>query len=160
MLKEPISSIIWDLKYRYRQNGQVIDQTLEDTWHRVAKAIAAAEKPSERAHWEQAFYRVLEHFQFLPGGRILAGAGTVHQVTLLNCFVMSIPEDSLEGIFTAIKEGALTLQAGGGVGYDFSILTATYQGLFPHYLAWMHDISWIRIRTSQGYSQKSWMMAE
>ncbi len=122
MLKEPISKIIWDLKYRYRQDGKVVDQVLEDTWRRVAKSVAAAEKPAEQKHWERAFYQLLEGFKFLPGGRILAGAGTVHKVTLLNCFVMSIPEDSLEGIFTGIKEGALTLQEGGGVGYDFSIL--------------------------------------
>ncbi|HSW71301.1 MAG TPA: adenosylcobalamin-dependent ribonucleoside-diphosphate reductase, partial [Gammaproteobacteria bacterium] len=55
-------------------------------------------------------------------GRILAGAGTRHQVTLFNCFVMNIQEDSIFGIFEALKEGALTLQQGGGVGYDFSVL--------------------------------------
>jgi ribonucleoside-diphosphate reductase alpha chain len=120
--KEPISEIIWDLKYRYRWQGQIKDQTIEDTWRRVSKAVAKAEIQSEQARWQQDFYRILENFQFLPGGRILAGAGTRHQVTLFNCFVMDIQEDSLRGIFDALEEGALTLQQGGGVGYDFSVL--------------------------------------
>jgi ribonucleoside-diphosphate reductase alpha chain len=60
--------------------------------------------------------------RFLPGGRILAGAGTDLDVTLFNCFVMGRIDDSMEGIFDALKEGALTMQHGGGVGYDFSTL--------------------------------------
>ena len=121
-IREPIAEIIWDTKYRYRQDQKIIDVTIDDTWRRVAKAIAKAEKRSERAEWEQAFYHILENYQFLPGGRILAGSGTKHHVTLFNCFVMNIAKDSIPGIFNAIKEGALTLQQGGGVGYDFSIL--------------------------------------
>ncbi|TAK76330.1 MAG: hypothetical protein EPO11_04330, partial [Gammaproteobacteria bacterium] len=119
ILKEPISTTVWDLKYRYRERGQVLEQSVEETWRRVAKAVAGAEKGGG---WEGAFYRILEGFQFLPGGRILAGAGTAHTVTLFNCFVMKIAEDSLTGIFDALREGALTLQQGGGVGYDFSVL--------------------------------------
>lgn len=123
MLKsQSISNIVWDMKYRYRRNGKVIDHTIENTWRRVAKAIARVEKPAERVYWENAFYHILEGFQFLPGGRILAGAGTKNKVTLFNCFVMDIAEDSLKGIFDALEEGALTLQQGGGVGYDFSVL--------------------------------------
>lgn len=117
---EPMSEIVWDIKYRYRRT-KIIDQTIDDTWHRVAKAVAKAESPNESAHWQKQFYDILEHFQFLPGGRILAGAGTKHIVTLFNCFVMPV-SDSLSSIFTALKEGALTLQEGGGVGYDFSPL--------------------------------------
>src|SRR5579883_1089699 len=121
--KEPISNIVWDLKYRYRDQGQVREHAVEETWSRVAKAVATAEKNEvARTQWEQAFYRILEGFRFLPGGRILAGAGTDHTVTLFNCFVMNIAEDSLVSIFDALREGALTLQQGGGVGYDFSIL--------------------------------------
>lgn len=122
-IHEPISEIIWDSKYRYKAaDGDNIDQTVDDTWARVAKAIAGAEKKGERSHWENEFYRILTDFHFLPGGRILAGAGTPHKVTLFNCFVMNIQSDSLKGIFDALKEGALTLQQGGGVGYDFSVL--------------------------------------
>lgn len=118
----PISEYIWDMKYRYRQNNQLVDHTIEDTWQRVAKAVARAETCSLQPTWEKRFYEVLADFKYLPGGRILAGAGTSHSVTLFNCFVMDIAEDSMLGIFNALQEGALTLQQGGGVGYDFSIL--------------------------------------
>jgi ribonucleoside-diphosphate reductase alpha chain len=97
-----------------------VDQTIEDTWRRVAKAVAAPEREPER--WASAYGRLLADFAFLPGGRILAGAGTGRRVTLCNCFVMGTIEDAMEPIFTALKEGALTMQAGGGVGYDFSTL--------------------------------------
>jgi len=119
---EPVSWHVWDAKYRYREGNVVRDQTIEDTWRRVARALAAAEPESERARWAERFYQVLYGFEFLPGGRILAGAGTRHRVTLFNCFVMGIIEDSLDGIFDSLKEGALTMQQGGGVGYDFSTL--------------------------------------
>lgn len=99
-----------------------MDATVEDTWRRAARAVAEAEKPAERQHWEERFYHTLRDFHFLPGGRILAGAGTTHAVTLFNCFVMDIAEDSMAGIFDALREGALTLQQGGGIGYDFSVL--------------------------------------
>lgn len=118
---EPISEIVWDIKYRYRQNSQIIDQSMEDTWNRVAKAIAEAESPNNKSYWQKQFYEILENFLFLPGGRILAGAGTSHDVTLFNCFVMPVA-DSLNSIFDSLKEGALTLQQGGGIGYDFSTL--------------------------------------
>ena len=116
-----ISRHIWDAKYRYRDAGKVKDATAEDTWRRVARALAGAET-NDRAPWEQRFYGALEDFKFLPGGRILAGAGTGHRVTLFNCFVMGRIGDSMDGIFDALKEGALTMQQGGGVGYDFSTL--------------------------------------
>lgn len=117
---EPISETVWDIKYRYRRN-KVIDRTIQDTWRRIAKAVAKVEDPSHRSHWQKQFYDILENFYFLPGGRIIAGAGTKHTVTLFNCFVMPV-SDSLVGIFEALKESALTLQQGGGVGYDFSNL--------------------------------------
>jgi len=116
-----ISRRIWDTKYRFRELGEIRDQGVEDTWRRVARALASVET-SGRAEWEQRFYNVLEGFKFLPGGRIQAGAGTGHRVTLFNCFVMGTIEDSLDSIFDALKEGALTMQQGGGVGYDFSTL--------------------------------------
>ncbi|GAO37492.1 ribonucleotide reductase [Sulfuricella sp. T08] len=116
-----ISFRIWDIRYRYRESGKIIDLTVEDTWRRVARALAGVEQ-QDKEIWERRFYRVLEGFSFLPGGRILAGAGTSHRVTLFNCFVMGEVEDALDGIFEALKEGALTMQQGGGVGYDFSTL--------------------------------------
>jgi len=116
-----ISRRIWDSKYRFRELGEIRDQSVEDTWRRVARALASVEKTG-CAEWEQRFYSALEGFKFLPGGRIQAGAGTGHRVTLFNCFVMGTIEDSLDSIFDALKEGALTMQQGGGVGYDFSTL--------------------------------------
>lgn len=116
-----VSEGIWDAKYRLREGAVVCDRDVTDTWRRIARALAAAEKDAREAH-ERAFYSVLEDFRFLPGGRIHAGAGSGHQVTLFNCFVMGVIEDALDGIFDALKEGALTMQQGGGVGYDFSSL--------------------------------------
>jgi ribonucleoside-diphosphate reductase alpha chain len=120
-LKTDISQHIWDSKYRYRTGDIIHDQTIEDTWYRIAQALSSAE-PKNKEKWEEQFYHTLFGFKFLPGGRIHAGAGTKHRVTLFNCFVMGIIEDSMNGIFDALKEGALTMQQGGGVGYDFSTL--------------------------------------
>jgi len=117
-----ISRHIWDAKYRWRDPDGVRDASIVDTWRRVAQAAASVEAADRRDHWAQQFYSILEGFRFLPGGRIQAGAGTGHRVTLFNCFVMGTIEDSLDSIFDALKEGALTMQQGGGVGYDFSTL--------------------------------------
>lgn len=112
---------VWETKYRYRDGAGGGERTIEDTWRRVARALGAVE-PRNREAWTQRFLGILKDFKFLPGGRILAGAGTGRSVTLFNCFVMGTIEDSLEGIFRALHEGALTMQQGGGVGYDFSTL--------------------------------------
>ena len=121
VFQTPISRHIWESRYRYRPESGHGDTGLEDTWQRVARAVAGVE-PHDREGWTQRFGRLLAGFRFLPGGRILAGAGTDLDVTLFNCFVMGPIEDSMEGIFDALKEGALTMQHGGGVGYDFSTL--------------------------------------
>ncbi|TLM77074.1 adenosylcobalamin-dependent ribonucleoside-diphosphate reductase [Microbulbifer harenosus] len=115
-----ISQFIWETKYRYRNGEQIFDTTLEDSWRRLARALAKVE--IKRGHWALRFFRNLEDFRFLPGGRILAGAGTDHRVTLFNCFVMGTIEDSMEAIFERLKESALTMQQGGGIGCDFSTL--------------------------------------
>ncbi len=117
----PISQHIWDSRYRYRAPDGRGDRSVLDSWQRVAAALAAVEK-ADRSRWERDFLDLLQDLRFLPGGRILAGAGTGQDVTLFNCFVMGPVEDSMEGIFDALKEGALTMQQGGGVGYDFSTL--------------------------------------
>ena len=116
-----ISRHIWETKYRYRDGNTPIDQSIEDTWKRIAAGLAEAE-PADKDLWQARFYSVLEHFRFLPAGRIHAGINTSRRVTLFNCFVMGQIEDSMDGIFDALKEGALTMQQGGGVGYDFSTL--------------------------------------
>ena len=116
----PISRHIWETRYRYDRPG-FPEGSIDDTWQRVAGALADVE-PRDRADWRERFHGLLEGFQFLPGGRILAGAGTSNRVTLFNCFVMGTIPDSLPGILDALKEGTLTMQQGGGVGYDFSTL--------------------------------------
>ncbi len=117
----PISRQIWEAKYRLKADDATpIDRTIEDTWRRVARALAAAE--TEPAPWENRFYHALEDFRFLPAGRILAGGGTERRVTLFNCFVMGTIQDDLGGIFAHLREAALTMQQGGGIGYDFSSL--------------------------------------
>ncbi|WP_421884164.1 adenosylcobalamin-dependent ribonucleoside-diphosphate reductase [Pacificispira sp.] len=118
---DAFSRRIWDMKYRLKQpDGTPVDKTVEDTWRRVADSVASVEK--NPAQWSDRFYRAMEDFKFLPAGRILAGAGTDRDVTLFNCFVMGTIPDDMPGIFTALKEAAVTLQQGGGIGYDFSTL--------------------------------------
>ncbi|WGR59896.1 adenosylcobalamin-dependent ribonucleoside-diphosphate reductase [Paracoccus ferrooxidans] len=117
----PIAEQIWDMKYRLKDGGgQPIDLSVEDSWRRVARDLARVEK--DPALWEDRFYAALEDFKFLPAGRILAGAGTGREVTLFNCFVMGTIPDSMAGIFDMLKEAALTMQQGGGIGYDFSTI--------------------------------------
>ena len=117
----PIAEAIWEMKYRFKApDGAAIDATLADSWRRVARALATAEADPE--HWEQTFFDALSDFRFLPAGRILAGAGTARAVTLFNCFVMGTVPDSMGGIFDMLKEAALTMQQGGGIGYDFSTI--------------------------------------
>lgn len=117
----PIAEQIWDMKYRLRgADGRPLDGSVEDSWRRVARDLASVE--TDPAAWEPRFYAALEDFRFLPAGRIMAGAGTGRAVTLFNCFVMGTIPDSMGGIFDALKEAALTMQQGGGIGYDFSTI--------------------------------------
>ncbi|MGZ3216710.1 adenosylcobalamin-dependent ribonucleoside-diphosphate reductase [Paracoccus sp. T5] len=117
----PIAEQIWDMKYRMKDaEGQAVDASVEDSWRRVARDLARVE--AEPAKWEDKFYSALEDFKYLPAGRILAGAGTGRSVTLFNCFVMGTIPDSMGGIFDMLKEAALTMQQGGGIGYDFSTI--------------------------------------
>ncbi|MFA7638687.1 MAG: adenosylcobalamin-dependent ribonucleoside-diphosphate reductase, partial [Parvibaculum sp.] len=119
----PIAEQIWDMKYRlHAEDGTPLDRTVADTWTRVATALAEAEKPEDRAHWTARFREAMDGYRFLPAGRIIAGAGTGRDVTLFNCFVMGEIPDTMEGIFENLKEAALTMQQGGGIGYDFSTL--------------------------------------
>ena len=116
----PFSESIWKSKYRYVHGRTACDKDICDTWWRVAGAVAAIE--NDPGDWQQTFYEILSDYRFLPGGRILAGAGTRKHVTLFNCFVMGPILDSIENIFDSLKEAAVTLQQGGGIGCDFSAL--------------------------------------
>jgi ribonucleoside-diphosphate reductase alpha chain len=118
-----LSHQIWDMKYRFKAaDGTPLDRTVEETWARVALAAAEAESAEKRREWAIKFAGALAGHRFLPAGRILAGAGTKRQVTLFNCFVMGRIEDDLASIFAHLREAALTMQQGGGIGYDFSTL--------------------------------------
>jgi ribonucleoside-diphosphate reductase alpha chain len=132
---QPISEQIWNDKYRLTTPNKAIadDLSVYDTWKRIAKACADADiqiypgasgvpdpfASDARYHY---FLDALEGFKFLPAGRITAGAGTGRNVTLFNCYVMGTIPDSMAGIFDMLKEAALTMQQGGGIGYDFSPL--------------------------------------
>ncbi len=117
----PIAEQIWDMKYRFKDaDGSPRDLTVEDTWRRIARDLSQVEQ--DPARWEDTFYAALEDFRYLPAGRITAGAGTARKVTLFNCFVMGTIPDSMGGIFDMLKEAALTMQQGGGIGYDFSTI--------------------------------------
>ena len=111
------------MKYRLKAaDGTPVDRSVEESWARVALAAAEAETPEKRSPWAHAFAQALAGHRFLPAGRILAGAGTGRAVTLFNCFVMGRIPDDLSGIFANLREAALTMQQGGGIGYDFSTL--------------------------------------
>ena len=117
----PISEQIWDMKYRLKSaDGAAVDADVHDTWRRIAVALAEVE--AEPDVWAPRFEAALTDFRFLPAGRIIAGAGTDRSVTLFNCFVMGTIPDSMGGIFEMLKEAALTMQQGGGIGYDFSTI--------------------------------------
>lgn len=113
-----LSAHVWRNKYRLATNAEA---GVRDTWRRVATAVASVE-PSARAHWAGEFSSILPEFRFLPAGRILAAAGTADGRTLFNCFVMGLIDDTVSGIFDRLKEAALTMQSGGGIGCDFSTL--------------------------------------
>src|SRR5438128_3395421 len=104
-------------------SGQPLEFYPEQLWARVARGIAAVETTEEKqAHWEKRFYEALVDFQFVPGGRILAGAGSGHQVTFYNCYVIPSPEDSRQGILDNLKVMTEIMARGGGVGINLSTL--------------------------------------
>ena len=118
-----ISRHVWDAKYRLKNlDGSPIDADVDATWARIARALAAVEPEHVRSRHERDFVDALTDCKFLPAGRIIAGAGADRDVTLFNCFVMGTIPDDMGSIFEALKEAALTMQAGGGIGYDFSTL--------------------------------------
>lgn len=119
----PIAEHIWQSRYRlHDERGVPLDQTIDDTFGRVARAAAAVEPASARRSWEQRYCDAMGDFSVIPAGRILAGAGSGRNVTLFNCFVMGTLADDLGGIFASVREAALTMQQGGGIGQDFSTL--------------------------------------
>ena len=110
-------------KYALRDiSGKQVEKTPDKMWLRVAKELASVEVTSKKEEWTDKFYWLLEDFKFVPGGRILFGAGQPRRSTLLNCYFFKIKEDSIEAIFDWCKEAARTYSFGGGVGTDISVL--------------------------------------
>ncbi len=111
-------------KYALRdEQGRVVERTPQEMWRRVAREIASTENNKAlRKEWEERFMWLLSDFRFVPGGRILFGAGQKRRATLLNCYFIPIKEDSIEAIFDWCKEAARTYSFGGGVGTDISVL--------------------------------------
>lgn len=104
-------------------NGKTVEKVPTELWDRVAREIASVETTDvKRTEWTDKFKWLLGEFRFLPGGRIMFGAGQQRKNTLLNCYVIPIREDSIEAIFDWCKEAARTYSYGGGVGTDISIL--------------------------------------
>ncbi|MDP4000271.1 MAG: adenosylcobalamin-dependent ribonucleoside-diphosphate reductase [bacterium] len=110
-------------RYAWKDSkGEPIEEYPEQMWGRVAKALAAVEAPERQKEWEQKFYDAMEGFKFVPAGRILSGAGTGHQVTFYNCFVIPSPEDSRDGILDNLKAMTEIMCRAGGVGVNISSL--------------------------------------
>jgi ribonucleoside-diphosphate reductase alpha chain len=111
-------------KYALRDdNNNIYERLPSEMWSRIAKEISSMEADDARkSEWNEKFLWLMQDFKFVPGGRIMFGAGSKRRVTLLNCYVIAIKEDSIEGIFDWCKESARTYSFGGGVGTDISIL--------------------------------------
>ena len=102
--------------------GNPIEKTPEEMWRRVAHGIAQVEEKDKRKYWEKKFFTAMEDFKYVPGGRILAGAGTGAKVTFYNCFVIPSPHDSRGGILTTLSQMVEIMARGGGVGINLSSL--------------------------------------
>ena len=108
---------------KYAEPGET---SVEDVRRRVARGLAQAEKPEQRARWEEAFFLAQEN-GFIPAGRINSAAGLKNQATLINCFVQPVGDsisgisDGKPGIYDALQQAAETMRRGGGVGYDYSL---------------------------------------
>ena len=123
MTTELSTKVFLDRYAQKDETGVAVESSPEEMWSRVAWAIATQEKSvSNRAKWYQKFYDVLEDFRFVPGGRILAGAGTGAKVTYYNCFVIPSPEDSRGGIIANLGHMVELMSRGGGVGVNLSSL--------------------------------------
>jgi ribonucleoside-diphosphate reductase alpha chain len=116
-----VSEHHWRTHYRWCEGGHMQEPSIDSTWDRVALAVSGAEAHHHN-DWRERFRAILSEFRFLPGGRILASAGTSRRATLFNSFVMGPIEDSVQGIFNTLREVMVTLQAGGAVGLDISTL--------------------------------------
>src|SRR3989338_2626389 len=102
--------------------GKPLEKKPEEMWKRIAKAVSVVEKKPKQSNWQKEFYWAMKDFKYVPGGRILAGAGTGYKVTFYNCFVIPSPTDSRDGILDTLKQMVEIMARGGGVGINLSSL--------------------------------------
>src|ERR1700722_8426967 len=116
---------IWDKKYRLiAKDGSPIDRSMDDTYKRVARALADVESPDVREHWYESFLWSLRHGA-IPAGRVTSNAGALEHkpaTSTINCTVSGTIRDSMDDILKKVHEAGLTLKAGCGIGYNFSTL--------------------------------------
>src|SRR5450755_2537278 len=116
---------IWDKKYRLiAKDGTPVDQSMDDTYKRVARALADVETPEKREHWYERFVWALRHGA-IPAGRVTSNAGALEHkpaTSTINCTVSGTIRDSMDDILGKVHEAGLTLKAGCGIGYEFSTL--------------------------------------
>lgn len=137
---EPISEHLWRTRYRWVDDGRMVEPSIEATWDRVALAVSGAE-PHHHDAWRERFRALLHDFRFLPGGRTLAGAGTTRSETLFDCLVIGAVADSTHGILDALHELVATLRAGGAAGVDLSTLRpAESAGAAPAGPVWFMSV--------------------
>jgi len=122
---QSVSMDIWDKKYRLKsKQGTFVDNNIQDTYNRVAKALAEVELPEKRDLWHERFVWALQRGA-IPAGRITSNAGALEHkpaTSTINCTVSGIIEDSMTDILDKVKEAGLTLKAGCGIGYEYSTL--------------------------------------
>jgi ribonucleoside-diphosphate reductase alpha chain len=123
---QPASQDIWDKKYRLkRKDGSIIDESIDDTYRRVARALADVEQtPEKRDAWYERFVWALRRGA-VPAGRVISNAGALEHkpaTSTINCTVSGVVHDSMDDILEKVHEAGLTLKAGCGIGYEFSTL--------------------------------------
>ena len=122
---QSVSMDIWDKKYRLKSKQDTfVDNNIQDTYNRVAKALAEVEIPEKRDLWHERFVWALQRGA-IPAGRITSNAGALEHkpaTSTINCTVSGIIEDSMTDILDKVKEAGLTLKAGCGIGYEYSTL--------------------------------------
>jgi len=123
---QPASLDIWEKKYRLcTKEGTAVDNTIDDTYKRVAQALAEVEESKEKStEWEEKFLWALRK-GVIPAGRIMSNAGALAYkpaTSTINCTVSGIVHDSMNDILDKVHEAGLTLKAGCGIGYEFSTL--------------------------------------
>ena len=122
---QPASHDIWDKKYRLKtKTGEPLDCEIQDTYIRVARALAEVETPEKREAWFDKFLWALNNGA-IPAGRVTSNAGALEHkpaTSTINCTVSRTVPDSMDGILASVHEAGLTLKAGCGIGYEFSTL--------------------------------------